>query len=185
VLLTMLVGGWWTVWGPAEMRVQESIALVTAVLAAMAVALATGTIASNRLSAFLPKGWHRVASILERVGTSLRQYATTPRVMIYASALSLLLQGIRVLTVYLLFQALGGGVSFAICLMVVPAVFASDMIPGVGSRLGTEQGVFVVLFGFFGVTPELAFGVSLVNVAIGALVNLPGAIELLRMRRAA
>jgi len=185
VLVAMVMGGFLVAAEAQHLQIARPVGIFTAIFAAGCLVMVLAVGASDTLLRLMPARWPRIASIAERLAEGLRQYATAPRALMVGGGLSLLIQAIRVLTVFTLFRAFGTDVGLGSCLLIVPMAYLTNMVPGIGSRLGTEQGVFVVLFGLLGIAPEPAFAVSIANVGLGALVALPGGLEFLRQRELA
>ena len=89
--------------------------------------------------------------------------------------LSVIIQALRIVPVFIIALAIGVGDRFFPFLIAVPVIFLVNMVPVVGSRLGTEQGMFVLLLGLAGIKPESALVIALISLVIGIVVSLPGA----------
>jgi glycosyltransferase 2 family protein len=124
----------------------------------------------------------RVHSMVDRAQDSMVAYRRKPLVLAGLMLFSFAIQAMRVVPVYMLAVAIGAGDAFFAYLIAVPVIFMVNTIPVVGSRIGTEQGLFVLFLGFAGVHPESALVVALLKLVLGILVSLPGAYWLIQGR---
>ncbi len=159
-----------------------------------AVAIAA-TVAAGGLAAFLsadriagaalrcfPVGWQRLRTFLVDMAAAFSVYRGQRALLAETFALSLLIQVSRSLAVWILARAVDDTTSFLYFLLLVPYVFLVNLLPVASSRIGLEQGVFVVLFAAVGMQPETALAVSLLSVAVGLVAALPGGAWLLAER---
>lgn len=112
--------------------------------------------------------------VVYRARTSIAQYRSRPYVLMYAMFLSFAIQAMRILPVYFVALAIGAGNEFFPYLIAVPIIMLINSVPVIGSRIGTEQGLFVLLLGTAGVNAEAALVIALVSLALGVIVALPG-----------
>jgi glycosyltransferase 2 family protein len=136
-----------------------------------------------RISPRLLLPFPRISALLLRAHSSLSMYRDQPRALVVALLLSVLIQALRILPVYLVALAVGAGADFFPYLIAVPLIFLVNTLPVLGSRIGTEQGMFVLLLGPAGVAPESALAIALVSLLLGLVVALPGGYWLLASRR--
>lgn len=90
--------------------------------------------------------------------------------------LSLLVQAIGILTVYMISRGLGAGTSVIEFFMFMPVILTITAIPVSISGLGIREGAFVVLLALTGIRPEMAVSISIawfLSYAAGALPGLP------------
>lgn len=157
--------------------------------AAATVAGLVGFLHADRIaSVVLPRvarRWKAPREFLERLALAFAAYRGQTRLLVEAFLLSVLIQGTRSVGVFMVARAVDDGTPFLYFLLLVPYVYLVNLLPVASSRVGLEQGVFVVLFTAVGMRAETALAVSLLSVA-GSLVSaLPGAFWLLPGRRAA
>jgi glycosyltransferase 2 family protein len=118
--------------------------------------------------------WPRLGSLVTRARDSFAAYRSVPGTLLRVMLLSVAIQGMRIIPVYVIAVSIGLGGDFFPFLIAVPLIFLSNMIPVVGSRIGTEQGLFVLLLGLAGVPPEAALTIALLSLVLGILTSLPG-----------
>jgi hypothetical protein len=97
--------------------------------------------------------------------------------------LSLAVQGLAILMVWLIALGLGQHPSFAALFVFVPIIFTVMMVPLSISGLGIREGAFVLLFGLTGISAEASTTISFLWFLSIAAVSLLGLIEYLRLRR--
>jgi uncharacterized membrane protein YbhN (UPF0104 family) len=122
----------------------------------------------------------KLAALVLRGRKSFVAYRREPGRLVAILLLSLVIQALRILPVYAIALAVGAGGDFYLYLIAVPVIFLASTVPLVGSRIGTEQGLFVLLLGVAGVTPESALVIALTTLVLGMIVSLPGGYWLLR-----
>lgn len=157
--------------------------------AALAVVLGSmGALFSDKLLVFIPSGmtqrFPRLDSFISRVRTSLQTYQARPGLLAATLLLSVMIQILRVTAVFVIALALGADSNFVPYLIAVPVIFLSNMVPILGSRIGSEQGLFVLFLGLAGVMPEIAMAIALLSLLLGVISSLPGGYWLLRGRSA-
>ena len=154
--------------------------------ASLAVAVVIlGAFGADRLALRLvPSGlrWPAVASWLLQAAGELARYRTRPRVLVAVFALSLIVQWLRVASVFLLGAGLGLDVPFGYYLIFLPVGLAVFMLPISIAGLGLPQGVFIWLFQPLGVPASQSFALSTLVVALGVLGTLPGLYLYIRAR---
>jgi glycosyltransferase 2 family protein len=142
---------------------------------------------ADKFVALMPERWlrrfPRIHALVGRAHDSIVAYRRRPWVLAWVMAFSFAIQAIRVVPVYLLAVAIGAGEAFFAYLIAVPVIFMVNTIPVIGSRLGTEQGLFVLFLGLAGVAPEAALVVAVLKLVLGLTAALPGAYWLLEGRR--
>lgn len=122
---------------------------------------------------FLLRGWRpltvsenrifldRIASILNRFSTALRQYNDRRPLLARSLIIALLNQTISIFAVYCVSLSLGLDVPLYFIAAFVPAISLSRLIPMSIAGIGAEQGIFVLLFLQVGVEPAESFLMSL------------------------
>ncbi len=90
--------------------------------------------------------------------------------------LSLIIQGLSVVTVWLLAQGLGITASFNPYLVFVPLINLSIMVPLTINGFGLREYLYTVFFSELGVIPETAVALGLLSAFVLVLVSLPGGI---------
>ena len=133
---------------------------------------------------WLPTRWVSLRSFLEALARAFAAYRKHKRLLVETFVLSLLIQGTRSIGVYMTARAVADTTPLRYFLLLVPYVFLVNLLPVASSRIGLEQGVFVVLFAAVGMAPEKALAVSLLTVTQSLVVAVPGGIGLLARGRA-
>lgn len=154
-------------------------------LAAMAViACCIAALFADKFLGLVPDGLMRrlprLHSVLDRAQQSMAAYRRKPYVLAGLMLFSFAIQAMRVVPVYMLAVAIGAGDAFFAYMIAVPVIFMVNTIPVVGSRIGTEQGLFVLFLGIAGVNPEAALIIALLKLVLGIFVALPGAYWLVK-----
>jgi len=103
--------------------------------------------------------------------------------MAKAFLLSLAVQGLAILMVWLIARGLDQRPSFAALFVFVPIVFTVMMVPLSISGLGVREGAFVLLFGLTGISAEASTTISFLWFLSVAAASLAGLIEYVRQRR--
>jgi uncharacterized membrane protein YbhN (UPF0104 family) len=119
--------------------------------------------------------------------TSLMGYKIKKKILVKALILSLIIQAVSIMEVYLLSIAIGLSVPIIYFFIFVPIINAVSAIPVSISGLGVREAGFAALFNMFflqlGVTSDHAVSLSLLIFAVMILVNLIGGIEYVRIRK--
>jgi hypothetical protein len=154
-------------------------------LAAAALALGLGLAAflnaDRVLAALLPALPARVArldTVARELAAAFALYRGRRRVLVEAFLLSVAIQLARSAATWLVARAVGDATPFAAFVFLVPYIYLVNLLPFATSRIGLEQGAFVVLFAAAGMAPDVALTVSLLAVATGLVVALPGGVWL-------
>jgi uncharacterized protein (TIRG00374 family) len=166
---------------PARLLGVGSAATVFAAFAATAVGL-WAFLHADRIAAtvlpWLPAGWSRPRAFLEGLADAFAAFRSQPRLLVETFLLSLLIQGARAVGVWIIARAVDDATPFLYFLLLVPYVYLVNLLPVASSRIGLEQGVFVVLFAAVGMRAETALAVSLLAVAGSFVSAIPGGLWL-------
>lgn len=118
--------------------------------------------------------------------TALMEYKAKKRIIFGGLLLSLIIQSISILEVYLISIAMGITVPVIYFFIFVPIINAICAIPITIAGLGVREVGFAALFNMFftqlGVTPHEAVSISLLTFTAMVLVNLIGGVEYLRIK---
>jgi uncharacterized protein (TIRG00374 family) len=119
---------------------------------------------------------HALSRILGKLHDALHAYRGAPGAVAAATLMSLLVQFLRILTIYFAALALGATVPLLDYLVLVPVTTLITLLPISLSGLGVREGAFVWFFGRAGMSDAeafslglLVFGLSLVLWAVGAV----------------
>jgi len=150
--------------------------LLLAALAPSCAALAIAFAALNErwVSWLLGWGGERWMPALRQWQQAVRAYRRRPTAMAEVVAISLLIQLLRVVCVYLSALALGATLPFAYYLAFVPLILLVSMLPVTIGGLGIRENAFVRTFAPFGMAPATAFSVSMTAYAVSTLAHAPG-----------
>jgi len=116
----------------------------------------------------------QVARALSGFAELVRRLAFSPR-LLQALAVSIAAMFVFTFVVFQLARALGAGIGYVDCLLLVPPVLLVSAIPISVAGWGVREGAMVVALGFAGVEPATAFGVSVLFGVTAAAASLPGA----------
>ncbi len=95
---------------------------------------------------------------------------TSPSTFGSALALSLAIQVVNAVKSQLFFRSLGYDLPLVVNLFVGPAIYFIFLLPVSFGSIGIREGVFIVMYGLFGVPPEVALLVSFMGLT-GLLFN--------------
>jgi uncharacterized membrane protein YbhN (UPF0104 family) len=104
-------------------------------------------------------------------------------VLAKAFLLSLGVQVLSILMVYLISRGIGHQLPFAALFVFVPIIITAMMVPLSISGLGIREGAFVLLFGLIGIPAEASTTISFLWFLSIAAASLAGLVEYLRRRR--
>lgn len=103
--------------------------------------------------------FNKIKEKVLKLYTAVNLYRNSPGILVKGIALSLLLQSLSIMSVYLFVLCVGGNVPLFRLFLIVPLVWAVSMLPSLNG-LGVREGAFVYfLKGYIG--PEKAFAVSI------------------------
>ena len=110
-------------------------------------------------------------------------YREKKAILIETLLLSVLIQAIIILAVYVLGRRLGVNVPLVPLFVFIPVFWTIATIPVSISGLGVREASFVLLFGFLGINPVHATAVSFAWFLSVAAGSLPGLVEYLRYKK--
>lgn len=117
---------------------------------------------------------HRLACLFQKWQQAVHAYGKQRRLLARVAAVSFIIQGFRVLSVYCVGQALSSGIRLVDVLIFVPVILLLAMLPISIGGLGVRENAFVHSFARMGVEPAAAFSVSLISHVLSVLANVPG-----------
>jgi hypothetical protein len=117
---------------------------------------------------------------IERLYSTFVSYVVKPRVLLIVALGAFALQILRVTYVYLLSMAMGFNVDLAVFFVFVPVITAVMLIPVTFSGIGLREGSYIFLFGYAGLAPAQALGMSALSFAIDVGYMLAGGIVYLK-----
>lgn len=104
-----------------------------------------------------------------------RNFNRSSMVLLKSLILSVIIQLMNMMAVYIISHGLGINISFLSIMLFIPLIVTVSMVPLSISGLGVREGAFVILFGKAGVRPEVAISISFlwfISVVIGSLPGL-------------
>ncbi len=120
---------------------------------------------------------------LERAGRSvyeaLHAYRDQRRALVVVLVLTVLLQFVRTLAIWLCGEAVGVEVSPLVYVILGPLLFLVMMVPFTINGLGVREAFFVAFLGRFGVDADAAFATGFLFYAVTIATSLPGGLILL------
>jgi uncharacterized protein (TIRG00374 family) len=136
---------------------------------------------NRRLHRLVSKGLRRFHlshqdAKLETVYSGLHRLSRNARAIISVLALSILIQSMAVLIVWISSRALGLQISFSTFLVFVPLIILSVMVPLTINGFGLREGLYLLFFSQAGLQEETAVAMSLVNTLVIMTAALPGGI---------
>ena len=126
---------------------------------------------------------NRLGTWLLRTADGIAHYRKRPLVLGAVLGQSVLVQGLRILEIFLLGSGLGLGVNLAYYLIFMPVGLLAFMLPISVAGIGLPQGVIVSLFRPAGVPDTLSFALSTLIVLLGIFGTLPGLYLHLRAKK--
>jgi glycosyltransferase 2 family protein len=120
---------------------------------------------------------------LERAGRSvyraLHGYREQPRTLLVVLGITVCLQFVRCLAIWLCGEAVGVDVSPLVYVILGPLLFLVMMVPFTINGLGVREAFFVAFLGRFGVDADAAFATGFLFYAVTIATSLPGGVILL------
>jgi uncharacterized protein (TIRG00374 family) len=156
------------------------VELVSVLLVAAGFFLLFSTRARQRLG-FLGRVSARLR--VERPARSLYEamhvYRERPRTIVVVLLVSVVLQFVRIISIWLCGEAVGLDLSLVVYIILGPLLFLIMMVPFTINGLGVREAFFVAFLGRFGVDPDAAFATGFLFYAVTMAVSIPGALVLL------
>jgi hypothetical protein len=126
--------------------------------------------------------WGRIR-FLNSFYTPLMEYRAKKDILYRGLMLGLVVQGVAIISVYILSLSLGLKVPLVSFFVFIPLITVASAVPVSIAGLGIREAGFVILFSRAGLKPEEALGLSLLLFTVMCLVNLIGGVEYLRTGR--
>lgn len=103
-----------------------------------------------------------------------------PAPVLSLTALTLVIQGLNAAAAVLALAAVGCPTPFFVNLFLMPVIFFAFSLPVSVGGVGVREGVFIVLYGLFGVPREAALLASFINFVSTMVIHVIGALLLVR-----
>ena len=138
------------------------------------------------LGRMVPEHMHqgRYIGFLADIASASRHALAAPREGVFAFVLSVGVQFIMVLAIFILARAFGLGVEYYQCLIVVPVVSLISMIPIFVAGWGAREFLMVQAFGLMGFAADKVLAVSITFGLAMMIASVPGGVLWLIKRRA-
>ena len=161
-----------------------TLGVAALVLAAGLSAILHADVLFRSIEAWLPPALAGFSARLETLAGTFGAYRRQQSVLALTFVLSVAIQFTRCTGTFLIARSLGDTVPFWAFLVFVPYLYMVNLLPFATSRIGLEQGAFVILFASVGMPADVAVTVSLLSVLASLVVALPGGVWLLASREA-
>jgi glycosyltransferase 2 family protein len=102
--------------------------------------------------------------------SEIKAKLSKPRPLVLLFMTSLSIQFVSAAGNHIIFQAIGYDIPFSLNLFITPIFYFIYLLPMSFGGLGVREGAYVLLYGVFGVPPEVALLVSCINLS-GLLMN--------------
>ena len=117
----------------------------------------------------------RVESVLRDVYVALHAYRTRVRLLAWAFALSIVVQGVRVIAIWSAGKAVGVDISPRPYYVMGPLLFLVMLVPFTINGIAVRESFFVSFLGTLGVSADRAFSAGFLFFVVTIAVALPGA----------
>jgi len=167
--------------------IDRRLAVFLYVLTAMMLAGAVAGVWADRIvAALLPGSWRTRTpwTFVVRLATAMQHYRREWPTLLLVSLLSLVMQVLRVVLMWVTGRGLGVTLEFEYYLVFVPLTIIVILLPISLSGLGPGQGATVWLLEPMGVPEHIAFAMGTIFILLGIVSNLPGGLLYLVRRRA-
>ena len=160
--------------------VGSSIFLICLLALVAFILIAFNSALLRKISASPKTRWRvKVGEILEQAHNSISSFKDNPSVMAKTLFLALIFQFVSILVPYCLSLSLGLKVPFQYFLILVPLVRLAILLPISINGLGIREGAYIALFAQVpdaGVSPLMAFSISILGFSMLVLASLIGGI---------
>jgi glycosyltransferase 2 family protein len=155
------------------------VVLEIALSAGVAVTLAL--MFSRKTNAWLQErgGTRRLARGFRMLWDALHGYRAQPRALLVVLGATVVVQFIRILSIWLCGEAVGLDVSPLVYVVMGPLLFLVMLVPFTINGLGVREAFFIAFLGRFGVDADAAFATGFLFYAVALASSLPGAAILL------
>lgn len=110
---------------------------------------------------------------------AMHAYRERPRTIVLVLGVSVALQLVRIVSIWLCGEAVGLDLSLLVYVILGPLLFLVMMVPFTINGLGVREAFFVAFLGRFGVDADAAFATGFLFYAVTIATSLPGALILL------
>jgi hypothetical protein len=155
-------------------NIRELVILEVALSAGLVLALAI--MFSRRTNAWLQErgGTRRLARGFRALWDALHGYRSQPRALLLVLGATVVLQFIRIISIWLCGEAVGVDVSPLVYVILGPLLFLVMLVPFTINGLGVREAFFIAFLGRFGVDADAAFATGFLFYAVTVATSLPG-----------
>jgi hypothetical protein len=122
----------------------------------------------------------RVAGVLRSFYESIHLYRGRPRVLGAALAITLVVQAVRILSIWAVARAVGIDLDLRVYYVMGPLLFLVMLVPFTLNGLAVREAFFVSFLGSVGVGPDEAFAAGFLYSLLGLTLALPGGVLMIR-----
>ena len=150
--------------------------LVLEIALSVGLALALAIMFSRRTNAWLQErgGTRKLARGFRSLWEALHGYRSQPRALLVVLAATVVLQFIRIMSIWLCGEAVGIDVSPLVYIIMGPLLFLVMLIPFTINGLGVREAFFIAFLGRFGVDADAAFATGFLFYAVTVAASIPG-----------
>jgi uncharacterized protein (TIRG00374 family) len=160
-------------------NIRELVILEIALSVALVLALAL--MFSRRTNTWLQErgGTRRLARGFRALWDALHGYRGQPRALLLVLGATVVLQFIRILSIWLCGEAVGVDVSPLVYVVLGPLLFLVMLVPFTINGLGVREAFFIAFLGRFGVDADAAFATGFLFYAVTVATSVPGGVIML------
>ncbi|MFN8186639.1 MAG: lysylphosphatidylglycerol synthase transmembrane domain-containing protein [Gaiellales bacterium] len=163
-----------------DIRFLVTVELVSIVLVGAGLFLLFSTTARRHLRFMGPlTAKLRVERHARALYEAMHAYRQHPREVLVVLVVSVVLQFVRIISIWLCGLAVGIDLSLLPYVILGPLLFLAMMVPFTINGLGVREAFFVAFLGRFGVDPDTAFAAGFLFYAVTIAAAVPGAVLLL------
>jgi uncharacterized membrane protein YbhN (UPF0104 family) len=122
----------------------------------------------------------KLAALLRGFYESIHHYRGTPRLLLAALAVTLVVQAVRILSIWAAARAVGIDLDLRVYYVMGPLLFLVMLVPFTLNGLAVREAFFVSFLGTVGVGAEQAFSAGFLYSLVGLALALPGAAIMIR-----
>jgi glycosyltransferase 2 family protein len=148
----------------------------------VAVVLALALMFSRRTNAWLQQrgGSRKLARGFRSLWDALHGYRHQSRALLVVLGATVVVQFIRILSIWLCGEAVGLSISPLVYIVMGPLLFLIMLVPFTVNGLGVREAFFIAFLGRFGVDADAAFATGFLFYAVALATSIPGAVIMLR-----
>jgi uncharacterized protein (TIRG00374 family) len=154
--------------------IQELVVLE--IVFALALGLFLALLFSRQTNAWLQErgGTRRLARGFRSLWQALHDYREKPGVLALVLAVTVVIQFIRIMAIWLCGEAVGLDLSPLVYVVMGPLLFLVMMVPFTINGLGVREAFFIAFLGRFGVDADAAFATGFLFYAVTIATSIPG-----------